>query len=109
MPDGATPQVELKMLDVFVRKALTAEKVASGHTRLTTTVRLPDRHGVFTVSVRLRHVGTDFVDATKTISVTPPRHDEYPRFIPGAGPYYFGAASTSVAFVLVCAFWLLQS
>ena len=40
------------------------------------------------------------------IPVVPPRHDEYARFLPAAWPYYAGALSTSVAFVLFAALWL---
>ena len=38
--------------------------------------------------------------------VVPPRHDEYPRFLSAAWPYYAGAFSTSAAFVLFVAVWL---
>ena len=38
--------------------------------------------------------------------VVPPRHDEYARFLPAAWPYYAGALSTSVAFVIFAALWL---
>lgn len=41
-----------------------------------------------------------------TVPVVPPRHDEYPRFLSAAWPYYTGAISTSVGFVLFCALWL---
>jgi oligosaccharyltransferase complex subunit beta len=41
-----------------------------------------------------------------TVPVVPPRHDEYPRFLSAAWPYYTGAISTSVGFVLFCAMWL---
>ena len=36
----------------------------------------------------------------------PPRHDEYPRFLSAAWPYYAGAISTSAAFVIFVALWL---
>ena len=41
-----------------------------------------------------------------TVPVVPPRHDEYPRFLSAAWPYYTGAISSSVGFVLFCAMWL---
>jgi oligosaccharyltransferase complex subunit beta len=40
------------------------------------------------------------------VPVVPPRHDEYPRFLSVAWPYYTGAISTSVAFILFSALWL---
>lgn len=36
---------------------------------------------------------------SNTVSVVPKRHDEYPRFISAAWPYYAGALSTSIGFV----------
>ena len=40
------------------------------------------------------------------MAVVPPRHDEYPRFLSAAWPYYVGAMSTSVGFLLFSAMWL---
>jgi oligosaccharyltransferase complex subunit beta len=47
-----------------------------------------------------------FVYSSQTVSVVPFRHDEYPRFIFGAWPFYSGAASTTAAFLMFCAVWL---
>jgi oligosaccharyltransferase complex subunit beta len=44
--------------------------------------------------------------SSTTVPVVPPRHDEYPRFLSAAWPYYTGAISTSVAFLLFSALWL---
>lgn len=41
-----------------------------------------------------------------TVPVVPPRHDGYPRFLSAAWPYYAGAISTSVGFVIFSALWL---
>ena len=41
-----------------------------------------------------------------TIPIVPPRHDGYPRFLSAAWPYYAGAISTSVGFVVFSALWL---
>ena len=41
-----------------------------------------------------------------TVPVVPPRHDEYPRFLSAAWPYYIGAISTSVGFFLFSTIWL---
>jgi oligosaccharyltransferase complex subunit beta len=38
--------------------------------------------------------------------VVPLRHDEYPRFIVGAYPFYAATVSTSAAFLVFCAAWL---
>ena len=47
-----------------------------------------------------------FLESAITVPVVPPRHDGYPRFLSAAWPYYAGAISTSVAFVLFVALWL---
>lgn len=41
-----------------------------------------------------------------TVSVVPRRHDEYPRFISAAWPYYAGAISTSVGFIVFSVIYL---
>lgn len=60
----------------------------------------------FASSLFVRSFSWTFIQSSQTVSVVPFRHDEYPRFIVGAIPYYSGAASTSVAFLLFCAVWL---
>lgn len=45
-------------------------------------------------------------DSINDVPVVPPRHDGYPRFLSAAWPYYAGAISTSVGFVLFSALWL---
>jgi oligosaccharyltransferase complex subunit beta len=38
--------------------------------------------------------------------LVPPRHDGYPRFLSSGWPFYTGAVSTSVGFLVFCAVWL---
>jgi len=47
-----------------------------------------------------------FVHESTTTSVIPFRHDEYPRFIQGAYPFYTGAFLVSGSFLLFCYLWL---
>lgn len=47
-----------------------------------------------------------YLQSTTVVPVVPPRHDEYPRFLSPAWPYYAGAISTSAAFLAFCALWL---
>lgn len=44
--------------------------------------------------------------SSTTASVVPFRHDEYPRFIGGAWPFYTAAISMSFAFLLFCGLWV---
>lgn len=46
------------------------------------------------------------LQSSTTVPVVPPRHDGYPRFLSAAWPYYAGAISTSIGFVLFSALWL---
>lgn len=47
-----------------------------------------------------------FLHTTTTVAVVPPRHDQYPRFLSAAWPYYAGAISTGVGFFIFSALWL---
>ena len=109
------------MLDPHIRTALPPVPGSPGE--YSTTFRAPDRHGVFKFVVDYRRKGYvshnlhtavlpdtrsswTHLQSSTTVPVVPPRHDEYPRFLSAAWPYYTGAISTSVAFFLFSAFWL---
>lgn len=47
-----------------------------------------------------------FIHEQSMASVVPLRHDEYPRFVQGAWPFYTGAFTTSIIFLAFCALWL---
>lgn len=99
------------MLDPHLRIPLnqTESESESGKQRFEADFILPDRHGVFTVRVDHRRPGWSNLETSTVVSVTPPRHDEYERFIQGAAPYYGGALSVSMGAVLFIFFWVLQS
>ncbi|KAL1688100.1 Dolichyl-diphosphooligosaccharide--protein glycosyltransferase subunit WBP1 [Schizophyllum commune] len=97
-------QLEFTMLDPHIRTALPPVPGTPGE--YSTTFRAPDRHGVFKFVVDYRRKGWTHLQSSTTVPVVPPRHDEYPRFLSAAWPYYTGAISTSVAFFLFSAFWL---
>lgn len=92
------------MLDPHLRLPL----AASPSGVLSARFRAPDRHGVFTLRVDYRRPGWTFLDEKLVVSVTPPRHDEYDRFITGAWPYYAGAFSVSAATLVFAVLWALQ-
>lgn len=74
--------------------------------KYTAQFRAPDRHGVFKFVVDYFRPGWSYITSSDKASVVPLRHDEHPRFIVGAYPFYFGAISTSAAFLLFCAIWV---
>ncbi|WWC58336.1 uncharacterized protein I303_100876 [Kwoniella dejecticola CBS 10117] len=101
-------QLDFTMLDPHVRTALIQDKsaaVAQG-TNYKAKFIAPDRHGVFKFVVEYWRPGWSYIRLSTTASVVPLRHDEYPRFIVGAWPYYVGACSTSVTFLIFCALWV---
>ena len=53
-----------------------------------------------------RRRGWTTLKADTTVPVVSPRHDGYPRFLSAAWPYYTGAISTSVGFLIFAALWL---
>ncbi|KAF8126565.1 Dolichyl-diphosphooligosaccharide--protein glycosyltransferase subunit WBP1 [Boletus edulis] len=103
--DGLTDlQLEFTMLDPHVRTAL--PPVAGEPGKYEVQFRAPDRHGVFKFVIGWRRKGYSFLHTSTTVPVVPPRHDEYPRFLSAAWPYYAGAISTSVGFFVFSALWL---
>jgi oligosaccharyltransferase complex subunit beta len=92
------------MLDPHVRTALRPVSGQPGLYRA--SFRVPDRHGVFKFILDYRRRGWTSLQASMTVPVVPPRHDGYPRFLSAAWPYYTGAISTSVGFLIFAALWL---
>ncbi|KAG0320387.1 hypothetical protein BGZ99_004545 [Dissophora globulifera] len=95
-------QLELIMLDPYVRKtldqiALTEESTVGS---FSTTVQLPDQYGVFKFMVNYKRPGLGYVESVTTVGIHPFRHDQYPRFISQAKPYYTSAASMGVGLLI---------
>ncbi|KIJ32430.1 hypothetical protein M422DRAFT_52862 [Sphaerobolus stellatus SS14] len=97
-------QLDFTMLDPHIRTFLRPVKGKIGVYEV--TFRVPDRHGVFKFVVDYKRKGYTFLHSDTVVPVVPPRHDEYPRFLSAAWPYYAGAISTSIGFVLFSALWL---
>ncbi|KAJ8474645.1 hypothetical protein ONZ45_g15882 [Pleurotus djamor] len=97
-------QLEFTMLDPHVRTSLLPVPGSPG--KYSVTFRVPDRHGVFKFVVDYKRKGLTHLHSSTTVPVVPPRHDGYPRFLSAAWPYYVGAISTSIGFVLFSAIWL---
>ncbi|GAA5973520.1 hypothetical protein JCM11641_007096 [Rhodosporidiobolus odoratus] len=110
-------QLEFSMLDPHLRLPLALAPLShqpSSDPSLkiySATFTLPDRHGVFALSCSYNRpsVGLNHIQDRHTVSVVPPKHDEYDRFIKGAGPYYAGALSVSAAFAVFVAVWVVSS
>jgi oligosaccharyltransferase complex subunit beta len=108
--NGNDVQLEIIMLDPYIRVNLTALPIAEErHTRkYRTHVQLPDVYGVFTLKVNYKRPGYTYIVDTTTITIRHFRHNEYPRFISAAYPYYTGAASMGIGFLLFCFIWIFN-
>jgi oligosaccharyltransferase complex subunit beta len=97
------------MLDPYIRTNLTAAPTTSAKRAATTFVaefQLPDVFGVYTLMVRYQRPGYTWIEQRDVVPVRPYHHDEYPRFLSIAYPYYTGAASVMLGFLVFCAVWL---
>ncbi|KAL4402226.1 oligosaccharyl transferase glycoprotein complex, beta subunit [Malassezia pachydermatis] len=104
-PNDLDLQLSAIMLDPYVTEPLHAVSSNANSTTYTTTLRLPDRHGVFTLRVNWKRPGWTYIRKDDVIPVRPFNHDEYPRMVSSSWPYISGALSTMTAFVVFVALW----
>jgi len=97
-------QLEFAMLDPYIRIPLKADKTGL----FTSTFIAPDVYGVFSFKVDYHELGYTSLSLKTIQSVRPFRHDEYPRFIKTAFPYYT-SASIMLAGVFVLFVFLMFS
>jgi len=98
-------QLEFSMLDPYVRIPLKANKTPGLYTA---TFKAPDVYGVFSFKVDYFELGYSSLSLKTIQSVRPFRHDEYPRYIKTAYPYYT-SATIMLAGVFVLFVFLLFS
>ncbi|KAI9292234.1 Dolichyl-diphosphooligosaccharide--protein glycosyltransferase 48 kDa subunit [Neoconidiobolus thromboides FSU 785] len=104
-------QLEIIMLDPYIRTYLAFEKVetdkdGNSYSIYSTQVKLPDVYGVFTFKVDYQREGFSYIFEKNVVPVHPFRHNEYPRFLTPAFPYYLSTASMGISFVLFSIIWL---
>ncbi|KAJ2784149.1 oligosaccharyl transferase glycoprotein complex, beta subunit [Coemansia javaensis] len=108
-------QFEAIMLDPYLRLTLnrtrakdtaTATATATASATYRGRFKLPDRYGTFTFRVNYKRTGYSNVDVRDTVAIWPLRHDEYPRFLTAAYPYYVGSLVMVLGFLALCAVWL---
>ncbi|EFN54342.1 hypothetical protein CHLNCDRAFT_8673, partial [Chlorella variabilis] len=95
-------QVELQMLDPYVRATLAHDDAG----RFAVRVTVPDTYGVFKWVLEYRRLGYSFIELTETVPIRPFKHHEYERFIVQAYPYYASVASMMAGFMAVGFFFL---
>lgn len=104
-------QLEVTMLDPHIRKTLSASKqqedpTATGYLAFFT---LPDVYGVFKFKLDYKRHGFSWLETEDIVEIRPFRHNEYPRFLIAAYPYYMNAFSMIAGFVFVSVLWLFHS
>jgi len=95
-------QLEVAMLDPYIRTALKHQKDGLYKTSFVA----PDVYGVFSFKLRFRGLGYTSLDTKTVKSIRPYRHDEYPRFLTTANPYYASSLAVLVGVVIFSAFFL---
>jgi oligosaccharyltransferase complex subunit beta len=96
-------QFEAVMLDPYIRK-----NFKPNSKNLTVDFKLPDHYGVFTFKVDYQRPGLTPIEISETVQVRPYRHDQYPRFITAAYPYYFNIFSMMAAFFVFSVVFLFH-
>ncbi|KAJ2633871.1 oligosaccharyl transferase glycoprotein complex, beta subunit [Coemansia sp. RSA 1290] len=99
-------QLEAIMLDPYIRTTLNQSSAFSVLGTYRGDVRLPDRYGTFTFRVNYKRPGLSNVDVQDIVGIRPLRHDEYPRFLSAAYPYYASSFVMILAFLALSAVWL---
>jgi dolichyl-diphosphooligosaccharide---protein glycosyltransferase subunit DDOST/WBP1 len=82
-------QLQLIMLDPYIRITLDQGEDGRYHKQF----RVPDTFGVYKLRIDYTREGYSVVDFEQTLSIRPYRHDEYPRFLYFAYPYYLSVFS----------------
>ncbi|KDD72919.1 oligosaccharyltransferase [Helicosporidium sp. ATCC 50920] len=95
-------QVELRMLDPYVRTTLAHR----GNGTYRAEVAAPDVYGVFKWELRSDRRGWSSVREAVVVPIRPFRHDEYDRFILQAYPYYASAIVMMASFLLASGLFL---
>jgi len=108
-PNAFPVQLNVNMLDPYIRTTLPPTSSNSAETIYSKTFNLPDHYGVFNFKVQHHVPGYTYIYEREQFTIRHPQHDEYPRFISGAWGYYAGWLSVSAGFILFCVIWLMHS
>ncbi|BFZ61557.1 oligosaccharyl transferase glycoprotein complex, beta subunit [Saitoella coloradoensis] len=99
-------QLEVIMLDPYIRTKLPLLLTTPTTSVYEKSFMLPDHYGNFHFKVNYKRPGVTYIEERESITIRHFRHDEYPRFISAAWPYYGAAAAVSLGFLGVCILWM---
>ncbi|OMH81857.1 Dolichyl-diphosphooligosaccharide-protein glycosyltransferase 48 kDa subunit [Zancudomyces culisetae] len=105
-------QLQIIMLDPYIRKNLVrspeiSPSLSKSAANYSISVKLPQKYGVFKFNVDYRRPGLTFIDDLDVIAFHPLRHDEFPRFLSQAYPYYLSFILLAVGFLLITFIFLV--
>lgn len=86
------------MLDPYIRTNLVASNKTKGVFVSPPNLKLPDQHGVYSFKVTYKRRGYSYLVEKSIVPVRHFRHDEYPRFLSAAYPYYASSGSMMLGF-----------
>ena len=90
------------MLDPYWRINLENKEGAKYETKF----KAPDHNGVYKFKIDYQRFGYSHLNIVETTPVRVFRHDEFPRFIPSAYPYYSIVFAVTAGFLLFSIFFL---
>ena len=98
------------MLDPYIRTTLNPLPTlpTQNARKLVTQLKLPDVYGVFTFKVNYKRSGYTYIEDRTTIAIRPFRHNEYPRLLSAAYPYYVGTGSMIMGWLVFVIVWLFN-
>jgi oligosaccharyltransferase complex subunit beta len=91
-------QMEFTMMNPYYR--LQMKLLSSSKPTYYISFRAPDKFGVFKFIIDYKRLGYSYLDVVTKVPLRPYNHNEYPRFLPTAYPYYIGVFSVFFAFVI---------
>lgn len=93
-------QVELTLLDPYIRTKMEYVSSSESYATYQIMVKIPDKYGLFKVGISLLKEGLTPVSLQTFVKVRQHWHDEFPRFLLIAYPYYTCGFISSITFLV---------
>ena len=108
LPTNDIVQVEVAMLSPFYRLNLEESLQTINSTLYTTSLTLPDQHGIYNIKVNHKRPFYTNIDEKATVTVRQFAHDEWPRSfdISGAWVWVAGIWVTIISWLGFLLIWL---
>ncbi|PVV04717.1 hypothetical protein BB560_000771 [Smittium megazygosporum] len=107
--DADDVQLEIRMLDPYIRTTLDRQtQPDSEYATFSKKIVLPDKYGVFKFLLEHRRQGITWLEVTEVIPIHPLRHNQFPRFLSQAYPYYATSFLLLSGFIIISTLWLFS-